>query len=177
MIKLSEECSTIVLKKWPPKLKDSGSWVYKNPNRLTFLYSLLTDMEDVLVKVDKFIFPAHFVVLDMEEDKEVSIILGRPFLATGKNSIDVQQGKLTLRLGDEEIEFKVFHYFKNPSSFASYSFIKANDINDKVKHDNFENFRMHDRLEKHLILHDPNIIVGDEIIILPSPETHSPHRK
>ena len=36
-------------------------------------------IEDVLVKVDKFIFPAYFIVLDMEEDKEIPIILGRPF--------------------------------------------------------------------------------------------------
>ena len=33
-------------------------------------------IEDVLVKVDKFIFPADFIVLDMEEDKEIPIILG-----------------------------------------------------------------------------------------------------
>ena len=39
-------------------------------------------IEDVLVKVDKFIFPADFLVLDMEEDQEVPLILGRPFLAT-----------------------------------------------------------------------------------------------
>ena len=36
-------------------------------------------IEDVLVKVDKFIFPAYFIILDMEEDKEIPIILGRPF--------------------------------------------------------------------------------------------------
>ena len=47
-------------------------------------------VEDVLVKVDKFIFPVDFIVLDMEEDYEVSIILGRPFLATGRAMIDVQ---------------------------------------------------------------------------------------
>ena len=28
-------------------------------------------IEDVFVKVDKFIFPADFIVLDMEEDKEI----------------------------------------------------------------------------------------------------------
>ncbi|XP_075500124.1 uncharacterized protein LOC142538709 [Primulina tabacum] len=43
-------------------------------------------IEDVLVKVDKFIFSVDFVVLDMEEDREIPIILGRPFLATGKLS-------------------------------------------------------------------------------------------
>ncbi|XP_062113110.1 uncharacterized protein LOC133824257 [Humulus lupulus] len=33
-------------------------------------------IEDVLVKVDKFIFPVDFIVLDMEEDEDVPIILG-----------------------------------------------------------------------------------------------------
>ena len=46
----------------------------------------------MLVKVDKFIFPSDFIVLVMEEDKEIPIILGRPFLATGKAMIDVQKG-------------------------------------------------------------------------------------
>ena len=50
-------------------------------------------IEDVLVKVDKFIFPADFIVLDMEEDKEIPITLGRPFLATGRAMIDVQKGE------------------------------------------------------------------------------------
>ena len=36
-------------------------------------------IEDVLVKVDKFIFSANFIVLNMVEDKEVPIILRRPF--------------------------------------------------------------------------------------------------
>ena len=48
-------------------------------------------IEDVLVKVDKFIFLVDFIVLDFEADKEVPIILGRPFLATGKTLIDVQK--------------------------------------------------------------------------------------
>ena len=46
-------------------------------------------IEDGLVKVDKFIFPADFIVLDMEADKEIPIILGKPFLATGRSMIDV----------------------------------------------------------------------------------------
>ena len=32
-------------------------------------------IEVVLVKVDKFIFPAKFIILDYEADKEVPIIL------------------------------------------------------------------------------------------------------
>ena len=46
-------------------------------------------IKDVLVKVDKFIFPTDFIVLDIEEDKEIPIILGRPFLATGRALINV----------------------------------------------------------------------------------------
>ena len=46
-------------------------------------------IEDVLVKIDKFIFSANFIVLDMKEDSEIPIILGRPFLATSWAMIDV----------------------------------------------------------------------------------------
>ena len=42
-----------------------------------------------LVKVEKFIFPTNFIILDMEEDKEVPIILRRPFLSMGRVLIDV----------------------------------------------------------------------------------------
>ncbi|XP_022845233.1 uncharacterized protein LOC111368217 [Olea europaea var. sylvestris] len=40
--------------------------------------------EDILVKVDKFIFRGDFIILDMEEDRDVLFILGHPFLATGR---------------------------------------------------------------------------------------------
>ena len=54
-------------------------------------------IEDVLVKVDKFIFLVDFVALDMENDKEVPLILGRPFLETGQAPIDVKNGELTFQ--------------------------------------------------------------------------------
>ncbi|XP_027364484.1 uncharacterized protein LOC113871591 [Abrus precatorius] len=41
-------------------------------------------VEDLLVKIDKFIFPANFVILDMEVDVDIPLILGRPFLAQGE---------------------------------------------------------------------------------------------
>ncbi|XP_022843229.1 uncharacterized protein LOC111366765 [Olea europaea var. sylvestris] len=69
-------------------------------------------LEDVLVKVNKFIFPANFVVLDMEEDQEISLILGRPFLITGRALIDVQGGHLTLRVNQEEARFNIYQEMK-----------------------------------------------------------------
>ena len=46
-------------------------------------------LEDVLVKVGKFIFPMDFVIMKMEEDKQVPLLLGRTFLTTGAALIDV----------------------------------------------------------------------------------------
>ena len=54
----------------------------------------------MLVKVDKFIFPVDFIVLDFKADEEVPIILGRPFLTTGKTLIDMQKGELTIWVND-----------------------------------------------------------------------------
>ena len=45
--------------------------------------------EDVLVRGEKFIFLADFIILECEADKEGPIILGQPFLETGKTLIDV----------------------------------------------------------------------------------------
>ena len=72
-------------------------------------------IEDVLVKVDKYIFPVDFIVLDMEEDKEIPIILGRPFLATSRAMIDVQRGELKLRVQDGEVKFNVFEAVRHPA--------------------------------------------------------------
>ncbi|KAI3734462.1 hypothetical protein L6452_13931 [Arctium lappa] len=69
-------------------------------------------IEDILVKVDKFIFPADFLILDYEADKNIPIILGRPFLATGRTLIDVQKGELTMRVNDQQVTFNVFKTLK-----------------------------------------------------------------
>ena len=116
-VNLTEECSVILQRKLPQKLKDLGSFtipctignaiferalcdlgasinlmplsIFKRLGlgeaRPTTVTLQLPDrslkhprgiIEDVLVKVNKFIFPADFIVLDMEEDKEIPIILG-----------------------------------------------------------------------------------------------------
>ncbi|CAL9024834.1 unnamed protein product [Prunus brigantina] len=77
-------------------------------------------VEDILVQVDKLILPADFVVLDMEEapihDRELPILLGRPFMATAKTIIDVQNGLLTMTVLGETVQFKVFESLSQPSS-------------------------------------------------------------
>ncbi|BAT89193.1 hypothetical protein VIGAN_06007800 [Vigna angularis var. angularis] len=65
-------------------------------------------VEDVLIKVDKLIFPADFVIMEMEEDKEVPLILGRPFMKTAKVVINMDDGTLKLKDKDEEVIFNAF---------------------------------------------------------------------
>ena len=147
-VTLTEDCSAILQRKLPPKLKDPGSFnipcnignnfkgkalcdlgasVNLMPsavfNRLglgearpTTVTLLLADrsvshprgvIENVLVKVDEFIFPADFIVVDCEVDWNIPIILGRPFLATARTLIDVEKGEITLRVNDEKVSFNM----------------------------------------------------------------------
>ncbi|XP_068461559.1 uncharacterized protein [Phaseolus vulgaris] len=70
-------------------------------------------VEDVLVKVDKFTFPVDFVVMDMKEDEEVPLILGKPFMKTGRIIVDVDKGALQVRTQDEEVTLNLFGGLKN----------------------------------------------------------------
>ena len=71
-------------------------------------------LEDVLVKVGKFIFPVDFVIMKMEEDTQVPLLLGKPFLETGAALIDVQKGELTLRVGNEAVHFNLNKSLEQP---------------------------------------------------------------
>ncbi|GJS72287.1 putative reverse transcriptase domain-containing protein [Tanacetum coccineum] len=63
-------------------------------------------VENVLVGIGKFTFPIDFIILDMPEDVNVPLILGRPFLSTARAKIDVYKRKITLRVGEKKIIFK-----------------------------------------------------------------------
>ncbi|GJY84485.1 retrotransposon protein [Tanacetum coccineum] len=61
---------------------------------------------NVLVRIDKFVFPIYFVILDIPKDNDVPLILGRPFLSTAHVKIDVYKRKVTLRVEEEKLVFK-----------------------------------------------------------------------
>ena len=94
-------------------------------------------LEDVLVKVGKFIFPVDFVIMQMEEDTQVPLLLGRPFLATGAALIDVQKGELTLRVGDEAVHFNINRILEHPNVEADSSMAVRNNslLNDELNSD------------------------------------------
>ncbi|XP_070015420.1 uncharacterized protein [Nicotiana sylvestris] len=65
-------------------------------------------VEDILVQVDKFVFPVDFIVVNMEENKEIPLIPGRPFLASGRAILDIHERKLMLRVGEETVTFEIY---------------------------------------------------------------------
>ncbi len=76
-------------------------------------------LENIPIKVGKFFIPIDFDVLKMEEDVQIPIILGRPFLATARAIIDVKIGQLTLKVEDEEVEFNLFDTMKHNSNLMN----------------------------------------------------------
>ena len=63
-------------------------------------------LEEVLVKVNNFYYPADFLVLDMEPvhhtclKVQTPVILGRPFLATKNANIAVRSGVMEVSFGN-----------------------------------------------------------------------------
>lgn len=49
-------------------------------------------VDNVLVRVDKFIFPTDFIILNFEVDEKIPIILRRPFLATERTTVSTKRG-------------------------------------------------------------------------------------
>ncbi|KAL4317855.1 hypothetical protein GQ457_18G008300 [Hibiscus cannabinus] len=63
-------------------------------------------IEDILVQVDKFIFPADFLILDCEADEHAPIILGRPFLSTSRAIIDFDKDEIVFKIDENNIKMK-----------------------------------------------------------------------
>ncbi|GJY93679.1 putative nucleotidyltransferase, ribonuclease H [Tanacetum coccineum] len=120
-ITLNERCSAVLLNKIPFKEKDHGSFTIPCVIGKMGIDKALADVgasislmpysmgiaENAIVKIDKFIFPVDFIVLDMKEDHKIPIILGRPFLATTHTMIDVFNKKIYFEVGNETITFDI----------------------------------------------------------------------
>nr|GEU35886.1 hypothetical protein [Tanacetum cinerariifolium] len=53
-------------------------------------------VKNLLIKIDKFIFPIDFVILDMIEDFRIPIILGRPLLAMAHANVEIFRKTISL---------------------------------------------------------------------------------
>nr|XP_016477995.1 PREDICTED: uncharacterized protein LOC107799401 [Nicotiana tabacum] len=95
VVKLTEHCSAILQNKLPQKKLEGEIGEIRSilvSLQLADQTTIIPEgiVEDVLVWVDKFVFPVDFIVVNMEENKEAPLILGRPFLATGRAVLDIQ---------------------------------------------------------------------------------------
>ncbi|CAN6552298.1 unnamed protein product [Malus baccata var. baccata] len=75
-------------------------------------------LEDVLVQVNKLVFPADFYVLEMDESDHapsLPILLGRPFMKTARTKIDVYSGTLSVEFDGDVVNFNLSDSIKYPS--------------------------------------------------------------
>ncbi|XP_050909107.1 uncharacterized protein LOC127122875 [Lathyrus oleraceus] len=65
--------------------------------------------------------------MDIKDDSNIPIILGRPFLATLGAIIDVMKGKLTFEVGEEKVEFILAQFLKAQAIEDSCCFLDVID--------------------------------------------------
>ncbi|XP_039014651.1 uncharacterized protein LOC120144723 [Hibiscus syriacus] len=108
-------------------------------------------VEDAIVKVDKFVFPVEFLIIDCEVDATTPIILGIPFLATRRILINCEKGELTMRVADQCITINAFHTIKYmDESKECQSIFEVDSLIlgevDQICHDNFISLENYGRL-------------------------------
>ncbi|KAD2393546.1 hypothetical protein E3N88_40523 [Mikania micrantha] len=121
-VTLSEECSVILQNKLPQKMNDPGSFTIpcligslSVSNALADLgasinlmpYAVFEKLGVEELKPTRMSIQLAYRSVKYPRDKNVPLILGRPFLATARALIDVCSGKLTLRDYDEEVTFDI----------------------------------------------------------------------
>ncbi|CAN6453712.1 unnamed protein product [Victoria cruziana] len=87
-------------------------------------------LEDVLLKIEDFLFPVDFVILDMEgvnAKNQTPIILGKLFLATANACINCRTGVLEISFGDRKLRLNIFHAAMGPAGDRYISFAEAEE--------------------------------------------------
>lgn len=64
-------------------------------------------MENVLVRVDKFIFPTYIMLMEMIDFKVWTLLLGISFLTIEKALIDVEQGEIVMRSNGDCMSYNI----------------------------------------------------------------------
>nr|GEU71869.1 hypothetical protein [Tanacetum cinerariifolium] len=126
-VKLSEECYAIIQRSLPQKEGDPGSFTLpclieplavKNALALEASINLMPHSLFRRLGISK-LKPTK-MILEMDKDELVPIILGRPFLDTARAIMDVHEGKLSLRLGEETVTFNIGKSMKSKHSRDDY---------------------------------------------------------
>ncbi|GJR62065.1 reverse transcriptase domain-containing protein [Tanacetum coccineum] len=157
---LNENCSAVILKKLPEKLKDPGKFLI--PCGFSELKcESLADLanrtictpagiaRDVFVPVGKFTFPADFVIVDYKSDPRVPLILGRPFLWTVRALIDVHGEEMILCDGDERLILNMRHDTSSYSNKPKKESIDMIDIYNVSHEDYLEDLFANEKITNH----------------------------
>ncbi|GKB01086.1 putative reverse transcriptase, RNA-dependent DNA polymerase [Tanacetum coccineum] len=127
------------------------------------MQSLKGIKQNVLVKISKFLFSVDFIILDIMEDENIPIILGRPMLASTHTKIDVYDKKISLGVGQDQVVFKI-NKKESPGSISPICVINEFD-----KTQEFDNLVMNDEnkgdFESYL---SPEYEIQDIISLSPS---------
>ena len=82
-------------------------------------------LEDLPVKIGRYEIPTDFVVLEMGEEAQDPLILGRPFLATVGAIVKVKEGTIDLHLGKGHVlHFDIKEKMKKPTVFGQAFYIE-----------------------------------------------------
>ncbi|XP_042015419.1 uncharacterized protein LOC121763439 [Salvia splendens] len=76
-------------------------------------------LEDVIVKVNNFLYLADFLIIKMTEPaarESSGVLLGRPFLSTASTIIDVRNGTISLDFNGEQFKFNINEAMKRPAN-------------------------------------------------------------
>nr|GEW98939.1 reverse transcriptase domain-containing protein [Tanacetum cinerariifolium] len=90
----------------------------------------------MLVEVDKFTFPADFIILEMEYDSKVPLIVGQPFLHTADAVIRVKQKQLNLGVGTGRMIFNIDPAMKH--SYLNDDTCFSIDVIDEILEEYFD---------------------------------------
>ena len=66
--------------------------------------------EDVLISIAEHLIPYDFMIFDTQNESDICIILGRPFLATARTKIDMYKATTFFKINGDKI---VYSYLKN----------------------------------------------------------------
>lgn len=81
------------------------------------------------MKADKLIIPVDFVIFDVDDEVDIPLILGHPFLNMMGTLIDVKGGTITLRMGEEEVVFTLSDILKHTLDHDDkFYFVDETDI-------------------------------------------------
>ncbi|GKB57781.1 reverse transcriptase domain-containing protein [Tanacetum coccineum] len=84
-------------------------------------------VENILIKIDKFLFPSDFVVIDMLKTRNEIVILGRPFLATIHAETDVFNKEISLGIGDDRVTFDMNRKVNNFTTLVGIVYMINNE--------------------------------------------------